>query len=266
MKPEVLSTHGLLFGGLPPVNAPLMASALTSHAAESPAWPDFLVGQADKPVRVLLVDDDPCVRRVIAQELLSDLRIHLQSQTGSMKEARRMIALHDFDVLIVNIRLGDDDGLDLLLEARRRRHSAEIIVISAVEDEEQVLRAFEMGATGFLLKDAWSQSYVNAVLQVANGGASITPRLTRRLLGHFDRRREAIAAPTKLSSGTAKLLSPREREVIQLVAAGKVTNEIGRELGISAQTVNAHIKNIYRKLHVHTRAQAVSYVSQFGHS
>ena len=235
---------------------------LLSPSADTLPWPDFLTGQQTKPVRVLLVDDDPFVRRVIAQELLGDLRIQLEGQAGTLREGRRLLLQHEFDVLMVDIRLGDGSGFELIEEAKRHRSAAEIIVISALEDEPQVLHAFELGASGYLVKNAWFQSYAQAVLQVVNGGAAITPRLARRLLVHLDHKRSNVN-PLRPPDSKATL-SAREREVLRLVATGYVTEEIALQLTISAQTVNAHVKNIYRKLHAHTRAQAVSFASHRG--
>lgn len=225
-------------------------------------WPDFLVGQPLKPVRVLLVDDDPCIRHVIAQELLADARIELSGQAGSLREGRRLLASHDFDVLIVDIRLGDGSGFDLITSARNHRSAAEIIVVSALEDERQLLHAFALGATGYLVKNSWFQSFAQAVLQVVNGGAAITPSLARRLLLNLDPPRDT--AQPVLQPQPGAMLSEREREVLQLVATGHISDDIAIRLAISAQTVHAHIKNIYRKLHVHTRAQAVSFALRRG--
>ncbi|MDO9166035.1 MAG: response regulator transcription factor, partial [Rhodoferax sp.] len=133
------------------------------------------------------------------------------------------------------------------------------VVISAIEDEPQVLHAFELGATGYLLKNAWFGNFPQAVLQVVNGGASITPSLARRLLHRLDQRdagQTGHVNRTKLSS--------RERDVLKMVASGYTSAEIGGRLGISVRTVNAHVRNIYSKLQVKTRAQAVSYATDRG--
>jgi DNA-binding NarL/FixJ family response regulator len=228
----------------------------------TPLWPDFLTGQEGAPVRVLLVDDDEFMRRVIAQELLSDLRIQLEAQAGSLRDGRRLLATHEFDVLMVDLRLGDGTGFDLIREAREHHPNCEIIVISALEDDAHVMQAFELGATGYLLKDAWLQSFAQAVLQVVNGGAAITPRLARRLLARMSHQIEESPAADPVRHATA--LTPREREILRCVAQGYVSEEIGARLGISGQTVNAHIKNIYKKLHVHSRAQAVSLAAHTG--
>lgn len=220
-------------------------------------WPDFLTGQAGQPVRVLLIDDDAHIRRVISQELLADLRINLLAQASSMKDGRRLISQGGFDVMLVDLNLGDGTGFDLIQHMKTVHPMAEAIVISATEDAQHALHAFELGATGYLVKNSWFGNFPQAVLQVVNGGASITPNLARRLLGRFEtiQRSEKI-----LQRGQEKeRLTEREKEVLKLVAAGCTSGEIGSRLIISTQTVNAHIKNIYSKLQVHTRAQAVSF-------
>lgn len=228
-------------------------------------WPDFLVGQTGTPVRVMVVDDDSHVRMVIAQEIMNDHRTVVVAQASCLREARRCIRQHEFDVMLVDLNLGNgnDDGLELIDVLKSLRPAAEAVVVSAVETEEQVLRAFEVGATGYLVKNSWFGSYVQAVLQVANGGASITPCLARRLLQRFDKS-IVSASPSTSPCSTEDLLSARERKVLRMVAGGYTSAEIGHQLEISTTTVNAHIKNIYGKLQVHSRAQAVRFALMRG--
>ena len=103
-------------------------------------WPTFLKGQTGQPVRVLLIDDDPHIRLVIAQELVADMRIDLIAQAGSMKEGRRLIALHDFDVMLIDLSLGDGTGFDLIEQMKTLRPAAEAVVISVTEDEQHGAR------------------------------------------------------------------------------------------------------------------------------
>ncbi|WP_084217454.1 LuxR C-terminal-related transcriptional regulator [Xenophilus azovorans] len=228
-----------------------------------PAWPAHLTGQAARPVRVVVVDDDAGARRLIAQSLVRDERVSLEGEAASLAEGRRLLARCAFDVALIDLRLGDGCGLELVEAVQRGRSEAECIVVSALEDERRVLRAFELGATGYLLKHCWFQDYARAVLEVANGGAAITPSLARRLLSRLPRAepRTGALAPPPAPSGT---LSSRECEILRLVAAGHVNDEVARELDISAQTVHSHLKSIYRKLRVHTRAQAVGLAGQRG--
>lgn len=224
-------------------------------------WPDHMVGQPDKPVRVLMVDDDVHLRMVIAQEIMNDRRTMVVAQAGNLRDARKVIRQNDFDVMLLDLNLGDGDGLELIGVMKSHHPHAEAIVVSVMDTEEQVLRAFELGATGYLVKNSWFGNYPQAVLQVANGGASITPSLARRLLQRYDKR---PASEPQASAGTTDKLSSRESEVLRMVASGHTSAEIGSQLQISTMTVNTHIKNIYRKLQVRTRAQAVRFASLRG--
>ncbi|WP_029528516.1 response regulator transcription factor [Polaromonas glacialis] len=236
---------------------------LTPHGAAQPVWPGFLTGQAEQPVRVLLVDDDAPMRREIARELLADRRVCLVGQGSSVREGRQLISQSDFDVLLVDLNLGDGTGFALIEHLKTVRPAAEAIVISAMEDAQHALRAFELGATGYLVKNSWFGSFPQAVLQVVNGGASITPNLARRLLGKFEP--AGGSAPAAANPHKARdVLSEREKAVLTLVAAGHTSTDIGTRLGIGSQTVNTHIKNIYRKLNVHNRAHAVSFAATHG--
>lgn len=225
-------------------------------------WPDFLIGQAARPVRVLLVDDDAHIRMVITQDLMRDPRTLLVAQAANVREGRKAIKQHEYDVMLVDLHLGDGEGFALLDFQKSVRPSAEAVVISVMENDDQVLRAFEMGATGYLSKNSWFGNYAQAVLQVANGGASLTPNLARRLLQRFDKSHADI--PKRRQPNESEKLSQREREVLRLVASGYTSTEIGSRLMISGMTVNTHIRNIYRKLQVRTRAQAVRFASLRG--
>ena len=165
-----------------------------------------------------------------------------------------LIRQHDFDVLIVDLNLGDGTGFELIEHMRAVRPTAEAVVISAMEDEQYALIAFELGTTGYLVNNCWFGSFPQEVLEVANGGASITPNLSRKLFNKFEPR-----PTTSLQHNEVKeQLSARVRKVIKLVAAGSTSTEIDARLGISGHTVNMHIKNMYRKRNVRTRAQTVS--------
>lgn len=238
------------------------ASRLSTRSAAPSLWPDFLAGQPGKPVQVLLADDDPHIRMVIAQELLLDERILLTGQASSVREGRRMIDQHEFDVLMVDLNLGDGSGFELIERMKSVRPHAEAVVISAMEDEEHALHAFELGATGYLVKNSWFGNFPQAVLQVVNGGASITPSMARRLLHRLEHAQDGHSCNGEAEP--AEHLSEREKEILKVVAAGYTSVEIGARLNISCMTVNTHIKNIYRKLHVRTRAQAVNFAAHHG--
>ena len=233
-----------------------------SYGNPPSVWPAFLRGQEASPVRVLLVDDDPHVRLVIAQELMADPRTLLVAQAASVREGRKAIRQHDIDVLLVDLNLGDGEAFELLEFLKSVHPSTQAVVISVMENDDQVMRAFELGAMGYIAKNSWFGNYAQAVLQVANGGASITPNVARRLLQRLDRAQGA--EPKRRQPDEADRLSVREKEILRMVASGYTSAEVGSRLLISGMKVNTHLRNIYRKLQVRTRAQAVRFASLRG--
>ena len=224
-------------------------------AGQSQAWPNFLAVEPGRQVRVILVDDDPHIRRVIAGELSADMRIDVVGQAGCARTGKRLISSTEFDVMIVDLNLGDGSGFDLIEHMKRVCSHAEAIVVSVMDDEARAIRAFELGATGYLVKTSWFGSFAQAVLQVCSGGASITPNLARRLLQRFGGQR--AEAPASERSQPAPALSERECEVLRQVSLGYTSREIAGKLSLTTQTVNTHVRNIYRKLDAKSRAQAV---------
>ena len=258
-----MSNHGQVESSAAPSVHPSVPSGQFSTYSNPPSvWPAVLVGQESSPIRVLLVDDDAHIRMVIAQELMSDPRTLLVGQAASVREGRKAIQQHEFDALLVDLNLGDGEAFELLEFFRSFRPSAQAVVISVMENDEQVMRAFELGAAGFVGKNSWFGNYAQSVLQVANGGASITPNLARRLLQRVDRTNAAESK--RCQPDDADRLSAREKEILRLVASGYTSVEVGSRLFISSMTVNTHLRNIYRKLQVRTRAQAVRFASLRG--
>jgi DNA-binding NarL/FixJ family response regulator len=229
------------------------------------AWPESMSGQPGTPVRVHVIDSDPHVRGVVTQELMGDSRTVVAGQAGTLREGRRLLRDVGFDVLLVDIHLADGIGFELVSQARGLQSRAEVVVLSSQDSDEDALRAFDLGAAGFVVKDSWFVSFVQAVLQVANGGASVTPDLSRRLLVQIGRMRAGAVAPTTDNGQVIRIrLSQRELEVLKMIAGGLTSSEIGLRLSISCTTVNSHVKNMYQKLHVRSRAQAVSCASSWG--
>lgn len=224
-------------------------------------WPDFLMGQAASPLRVILVDADPRMCNVVTQELNLDARINLVGSAHNVRDGKQLIARLMFDVMLVDTHLGDGLGMELIKHMKTLRPSAEAVVISVRDDAQNALDAFQHGASGYLVKNSWFGNFTQAVLQVANGGAFISPNLARRLLQKLtevhnaDLNRFHSRVPVDQNN---KKLSQREIEILSLVAAGYSSAEVAIKISISEQTVTTHMKNIYRKLNVHTRMQAVT--------
>lgn len=259
-----LSVKGRTFNELAPSNATNFTFASAPPgASESPLLPVLRLGQKSRPVRVLLVDSDASPDHTISKEILNDPRCELVAQSTTVKEARQLIDRHRIEVMLVDLSLSDGTGFELIEHLKKARPLAEAIVITSVEDERHAIRSFQLGATGYLVKDTWTSFFSQAVLQVVNGGLSITPALARRLISQPDYKRTTSRRPAARTDGNENL-SRREREVLQLLETGCTSNEIGRRLAISPLTVNSHFNNVYRKLKVRSRAQAITVALQHG--
>jgi DNA-binding NarL/FixJ family response regulator len=251
------------------LETPVLRAVETGHPVQSQRtpfglWPEFLVGQLSQPVRVLIVSGDARIRRVITQELMGDPRTVVVGEADTPPEARKLVRSREFDVLLADLNPKDNSGYDLITHSKSVRSAAEIVVVSVLPSDEDAMRAFELGAAGFLVKDSWFGNYVQAVLQVANGGAAITPTLARRLLLRMDRHNPGPGASDPRPRSPLKL-SEREKEILRLIANGLTSPGIGNRLAIATMTVNTHVRNIYRKLNVRTRAQAVSRATDWGY-
>ena len=229
-------------------------------------WPESMVGQPGAPLRVLVVDSDSHFRGVVAQELMGDSRTLVAGQADSLRDGRRLVRDVHFDVLLVGLSLSDGSGFDLISHARGSRSRGEVVALAGSEVEDDAIHAFHLGAAGFVVKNSWFVNYVQAVLQVANGGAAITPALSRKLLlKGAPRGADPASAPGRAADEVVGIkLSVREQEVLRMIARGLTSSQIGDHLAISCTTVNSHVKNMYQKLHVRSRAQAVSCASAWG--
>jgi DNA-binding NarL/FixJ family response regulator len=226
-------------------------------------WPESMSGQPGAPVRVLVVDSDAHVRSTVTQELMGDSRTVVAGQAGTLRDGRRLLREVGCDVLLLDLHLEDGPGDELITQARAVS-KAEVVVVSRLDTDDDAMRAFGLGAAGFVVKDSWFVSFVQAVLQVANGGASVTPSVSLRLLNHLGRARAPAAGSVPGTHVVRIKLSQRELEVLKMIAGGLTSSEIAQRLEISCTTVNSHVKNMYVKLHAKSRAQAVSCASSWG--
>ena len=241
------------------------AQPFSYHAAPATLWPHYLLGQTHAPLRVILIDDDTHVSGTIKQELNHDERINLVATATNTRQAKKLIANSEFDVMLIDTHLNNGEGLSLISFMKQSRPKAEAVVISKQDDENLAVQAFALGAAGYLVKNAWFGSFSQAALQVANGGAFISPKVARQLLTRLTHGNSSAHAKSHLQTPSRdcddvvnKKLSQRELEILQLIAVGDSSANISTKTSISVQTVSTHIKNAYRKLNVHSRLQAVA--------
>jgi DNA-binding NarL/FixJ family response regulator len=210
---------------------------------------------------ILLVEDDPATRARLARAIERHPKLRLTGEAGSVREGIAELDRGAPDVLLADLGLPDGSGIDLIREVRRRRYSTESMVITVFGDEKHVVAAIEAGASGYLLKDGTSEYVGESILELLDGGSPISPAIARHLLRRFRESPDPTRAP---DGAEAPSLTDREDEVLSLLVKGFTFPEIGKLLGISAHTVTTHVKHIYEKLEVRSRAEAVYEALQLG--
>lgn len=214
--------------------------------------------------RVLLVEDDEPTRERLVRALAEDPGIELVADVGSVGEASAVLDAHEIDTLLTDLDLPDGNGLELIrrvAEAPGMRS----LVITVFGDERHVIEAIVAGAAGYLLKDGSPDDLARAVRDVERGGSPISPSIARYLLKHFNPPSEKDPPGEALvERATGPRVTEREREVLRLIAKGFSYAEIAGLLELSVHTVTSHVKNIYRKLAVSSRGEAVYEAIQLG--
>lgn len=210
------------------------------------------------PHTVLLVEDDPVTRARLAAAIGATRELQLVGAAGSCAEAREHLSRGAPRVLLTDLGLPDGSGLDLIREVEAEP-GTDAMVITVFGDEKNVVAALEAGATGYLLKDSSNEDIGEEVLRLVAGGSPISARIARYLVRKF----QPDAGAAHNGGGDAGLTA-REREVLERMAKGFNYSEVALSLQMSPNTVTSHIKNIYRKLAVHSRAEAVFEAAQMG--
>jgi DNA-binding NarL/FixJ family response regulator len=204
-------------------------------------------------VSILLVEDETSTRERLAAVIRRQPGWILLAAVGSLAEATAALADCRPAILLTDLGLPDGSGIALIRECKQRWPSLECLVISVMGDEASVLNAIAAGAGGYLLKDASEADIVNGIHQLLAGGAPLSPSIAVHLM----RRLQAPArGPTALSA--------RELELLKLIAKGLTYDEVGRALGLRYNTVASYAKELYRKLEVHSRSEAVFEAVQLG--
>jgi len=207
---------------------------------------------SDKPVQVLLVHSNPAMALRLSKELASATGIQVLGVALSHRHGKRLIETHDFDVLLVDLLLKDGNALDLITYAKKVRPLCEVVVAGR-EGGQDAVHVFALGATGYVSCTGALGRHARAVQQVASGGAYITPSVSRKVFDWLEHQSEPLIRHPDLDR-----LTPRELQVLKMVADGHTSLPLAKKLGISSWTVNVHVANILRKMNVRTRAQAIS--------
>jgi DNA-binding NarL/FixJ family response regulator len=209
------------------------------------------VSASGDPIRLLVVDDHPVVRDGLRGMFGANPDFDVVGLAASGAEALELARALDPQVILMDLRMPDMDGVSAIRAIKQEGLSATVIVLTTYDTDGDVLRAIEAGAGGYLLKDAHEDELFRAVHAAARGEAALAPSVATRLVGQ-------IRAPT------SDTLSPREIEVLGLVAGGAGNREAAARLFISEATVKTHLLHLYEKLGVNDRAAAVAVAYERG--
>ncbi len=201
---------------------------------------------------VVIVEDDARVAAHIAHGVAAHERLAVLATAGTLAEARALLG-HEVDLFILDLGLPDGNGIDLIEDIRAGdRREPKILVLSVLGDQETVLAAVLAGADGYLLKDLDSLDIGQQAADALTGGAPLSPSIASYVLRYL---REQQASPKAEESDPP--LSPREFELLQLLARGYSNRQVAAALSLSPHTVGDHVKSIYRKLGVSSRGEAM---------
>lgn len=208
------------------------------------------------PVGVLIVEDDAVTRKSLCLAVESEPSLTLLDAFDSVKPALAWLENGAPDVLMTDLGLPDGSGIEIIQVCAHRHPDTDIMVVTMSSDEENVLACIEAGASGYVLKDAGKTNIARAVLDLRAGGAPMSPAIARMVLAKVRDGKKPEPAPAE-QSGTTTSLTRREAAILDLIAQGDSYGEVAKVLSVSVGTVQTHIKNIYGKLAVHSRGEAV---------
>jgi DNA-binding NarL/FixJ family response regulator len=225
----------------------------------------------DTRVEVVLVEDDPKARAWLESGIRGAAALDLVASFAALRPASAWFARRDADVLLTDLALPDGHGLSLIADVAARTRAdgsarTDVLVISVFGDEETVLQCVEAGAVGYIHKDDSPENIASIILDVRRGASPISPMIARGLLSRFRDRakaRRVTSKPGELRAPEVDL-TPAESDVLAMIARGYTYAEIGRERGVSINTVQSQIKVLYSKLAVHSRGEAVFTATQLG--
>jgi DNA-binding NarL/FixJ family response regulator len=215
-------------------------------------------GEGEKPVRVMVVDDHPMWRDAVERDLqAAGFDVVAVAADGNQAIARFPAARPQ--VVVLDLQIPGPSGVEVTADVLGRDPSARVLILSASGEQRDVLEAVKAGATGYLVKSASRQELIDAVRRVAAGDTVFTPGLAGLVLGEFRRMNEGGPEPEPENE-----LTPRETEILKMVATGMSYKQIAERLVLSHRTVQNHVQNTLRKLQMHNRVELTRWAIEQG--
>lgn len=210
------------------------------------------------PIRVLIADDHPVVRRGLSNLLAEETDLEVVGQAANGAEAVELAREKRPDVVLIDLRMPVLDGVEAIKQIRAEREGVHFIILTTYDSEEWIFEGIKAGARGYLLKDAELEEVARAIRVVNRGESLIEPVVATRLLDRFSE------LATKEAGGGIEAPTARELEVLRLLARGASNKEVARELVITEKTAKTHVAHLLDKLQARNRAEAVAEATRRG--
>jgi DNA-binding NarL/FixJ family response regulator len=208
-------------------------------------------------IRVLLADDHTLVRAGM-RSLLKDIRgVDVVAEASTGREAIELVEQHEPDIVLMDIAMWGLNGLDAAEHIVKTHTECKVIILSMHSTKEYVVKALNIGVKGYLIKDAATSELEVAIRAVLRGETYLSPAVSTQVIGQYG----ALSAK---GSASAEVLTPRQREILQLIAEGKSTKEIATILNVSVKTVDSHRTQLMERLNIHDVAGLVRYAMRSG--
>ena len=209
--------------------------------------------ETEKKINIVIVDDHALVRLGLTTLVNDQPNMQVVGEAGSGAEALRVVELHQPDVVLMDIRMPGESGIEATRAILSRYPRTRVVILTSFADDELVLRAIQAGAAGYVLKQADNQDLLRAINAAAQGEASLDPATTARLL------QQVREFGRKVDNDAFNALSEREMQVLAEVARGKKNAEIAEALSLSEKTVRNHVSTILEKLNLSNRVELATY-------
>lgn len=198
--------------------------------------------------KIAIVEDNKVIRESLMEFVHADPEFRCVCACATAEEALKTIPKHEPEIVLMDIQLPNMSGIDCLAQLKQMLPSLHIIMVTVYEDTERIFKALRMGACGYLLKRCTPEELLTAIREVRQGGAPMSREIARKVIFSFQ---EPVKAAAEVED-----LSPRELEILELLAGGFPNKAIADRLGLTDGTVRWHLRHVYHKLHVRSRTEA----------